>query len=737
MSSILKQAIESFFTSDSPAAAETPDEWVYSTCGYCSVGCGLYIGTKDGRAVAVKGNKEYPVNQGRLCIKGLYEWKVLHHPERAAVPLIRRESDLAPGTWEQAFGLMTGKIKENLRAYGPESIGIYHTGQLLLEEYYALGKLGKGVLGTPNFDANTRLCMASTVEGYIRSFGADGPPGCYDDLDQAKLIFIFGSNPAEMHPQLWQRIMRSREQNAAKIIVADPRLTLAAQVADLHLRLRPGTNVPLLNSMAYVLMEEGLTDPAYIAAHVSGYEELRALVQHYPPERAEALTGVKAEMIVEAARMFGRASAATTFFCQGVNQSMSATDSVTLINNLHLITGKIGKPGSAPFSLTGQATAMSTREVGAGRYLPGFRNPQNPAHRREVADFWGVKENRLPYKTTDIMQILKLIEEDKLKVLWVIGTNPAVSLPDQGYVRALLDKVFLIVQDVYYPMETAKYADIFLPAAQWGEKTGTYTNSERRVNVGYKAVEPPGEAKADLDIFKEVGKRLGAGRMFSWSSSEEVFAEWAALSRGRPNDMSGMTYKRMEQEGGLQWPCPELGHQGTARLYSEGNFPTWEGESQAYGPNNNDEGRARLWAVDYSAPPEVPDAEYPFWLNTGRIIEHYHTRTKTKRVPELSALAKQGFAVLNPEDAARLSLAEGDRVKITTRRGWIEVKAVINNSVAPGQVFVPFHFGDLDPGEEHLHQAANHLTLNWVDPISQQPISKIAACRIEKGSLKN
>lgn len=225
--------------------------------------------------------------------------------------------------------------------------------------------------------------------------------------------------------------------------------------------------------------------------------------------------------------------------------------------------------------------------------------------------------------------------------------------------------------------------------------------------------------------------------MFSWSSSEEVFAEWAALSRGRPNDMSGMTYKRMEQEGGLQWPCPELGHQGTARLYSEGNFPTWEGESQAYGPNNNDEGRARLWAVDYSAPPEVPDAEYPFWLNTGRIIEHYHTRTKTKRVPELSALAKQGFAVLNPEDAARLSLAEGDRVKITTRRGWIEVKAVINNSVAPGQVFVPFHFGDLDPGEEHLHQAANHLTLNWVDPISQQPISKIAACRIEKGSLKN
>ena len=732
MSSILKQAIESFFDSSGSPVAETPQEWVYSTCGYCSVGCGLYIGVKDGRAVAVEGNPAYPVNHGRLCIKGLYEWKVLHHPERAAVPMIRRNGQLATGTWDEALALMVTKLKENLQAYGPESVGIYHSGQLLLEEYYALGKLAKGVVGTPNFDSNTRLCMASTVEGYIRSFGADGPPGCYDDLDQAKLIFIFGSNPAEMHPQLWQRIIRSRKQNGAKIIVADPRLTLAAQVSDLHLALRPGTNVALLNSIAHVLIEEGLTDPAYIAEHVSGYEELRELVQHYPPERAEALTGVKAEMIIEAARMFGRSPSATTFFCQGVNQSMSATDSVTLINNLHLLTGKIGKPGSAPFSLTGQATAMSNREVGAGRYLPGFRNPQNPVHRREVAEFWGIEENKLPHKTTDIMRMLKLIEEDKLKVLWVIGTNPAVSLPDQGYVRTLLDKVFLIVQDVYYPMETATYADIFLPAAQWGEKTGTYTNSERRVNVGYKAVEPPGEAKADLDIFKAVAERLGAGRMFSWSSSEEVFAEWAALSRGCPNDMSGMTYKRMEQEGGLQWPCPELGHKGKPRLYTEGNFPTREADSQAYGPYNHDEGRARVWGVDYCAPPEVPDAEYPYWLNTGRIIEHYHTRTKTKRVPELTALSQEGFAVLNPEDAIKLEIADGERIRVVSRRSFIEIRAVLKESVSPGQVFVPFHYGDLDPGEEHLKQAANHLTLNWVDPFSKQPIYKVAACRPEK-----
>lgn len=709
---------------------EIPDKWVYSTCGYCAVGCGLYIGVKDGRAVAIEGNPHSPVNQGHLCIKGLYEWKVLHHPERATTPMIRKNGRLEPSSWEEALSLLIEKIKENLAQSRPEAIGIYHTGQFLLEEYYALGKLAKGVIGTPNIDSNTRICMSAAVHGYIRSFGTDGPPGCYEDLDQADVLLIIGANPAEMHPQLWQRILRHREKDGCLLIVVDPRLTLPAEVADFHLALRPGSNVALMNSLMYVLIQENRIDLDYIDKFTFGFEELRRTVLEYPPEVGETLTGVPAQKIIEAARAFGQATTATTIFCQGVNQSMSAADTVTLINSLHLITGKIGKPGCSPFSLTGQSSAMSNREVGGNPYLPGYRNPKNPVHRKEVAEYWGIDPQVLPAQVQDIMSMIKAIEKGELNLLWSMGTNPAVSLPDQGYVRKQLDRVFLVVQDVYYPMETAKYADIFLPAAQWGEKTGTFTNSERRVNLAYKAVEPPGEAKSDFEIFQEVARRLGAEALFAWKNTEEAFREWQILSKGRPNDMSGMSYEQIELEQGMVWPCSE--GISTKRLYTDGRYNTNPEVSQAYGEFNHSEGRAKLWGIPYLEPPELPDEQYPFWLNTGRIIEHYHTRTKTKRVPELNIAASEGFAEIHAEDAQRLGIQDGNKIRITSRRGWIIVTAHVRNVVSPGQIFVPFHFGDLDPGEDQIKQAANHLTLNWVDPISKQPIFKIAACQIEK-----
>lgn len=734
MEQALRDSLRSLLTAGMPtgSSSATPDHWVYSTCGYCSVGCGLYIGVKDGKAVAVQGNPDYPVNEGHLCVKGLYEWKVIHHPQRATTPLIRKDGQMVPATWDEALGLLVTKIKENTTRLGPTSVGVYHTGQFLMEEYYVLGKLTKGVLGTPNVDSNTRLCMAAAVQGYTRSFGTDGPPGCYEDLDVAEVILIFGSNPAEMHPQLWRRILKNKEQNGAKLIVVDPRLTLPARIADLHLDLKPGTNVPLLNGIAHVLLKEELIDRDFLEKHTTGFNALESVLSTYSPEHVSALTGVPAEKIIEAAHLFGRAASASTFFCQGVNQSMSATDAVTLINNLHLLTGKIGKPGSAPFSISGQSTAMSNREVGGSASLPGFRNLKNPLHRQAVADYWGIEAEKIPESTHDIMKMMDMIRDGEMNVLWTMGTNPAVSLPDQGYVRKMLDKVFLVVQDVYYPMETAMYADIFLPAAQWGEKTGAYTNSERRVNVGYKAVSPPGEAKADFDIFVEVGKRLGAGALFAWENTEAAFDEWKGLSVGRPNDMSGMTYRRMEQENGLQWPCPAQEHPGQARLYSQGVFNNRAEVAQAFGEFNDPEGRAHLWAVHYQAPPEVPDGEYPFWLNTGRIIEHFHTRTKTKRVPELDILAGEGFVEINPQDAEMRGIREGDVVKVSSRRGNIRVKAKLKNTVKPGEVFVPFHFGDVDPDEAHLKQAANHLTLNWVDPICKQPIFKVSACKIER-----
>ncbi|GFN23626.1 nitrate reductase catalytic subunit [Thermanaeromonas sp. C210] len=711
---------------------EPADRWVYTTCGYCGTGCGLYLGARGGRAVAVRPNPSSPVNRGRLCLKGTYEWKTLEHPERAVVPLLREGGQLRPATWEETQQVFVARVRDALQQYGPEAVGIYHGGQLTMEEYYALHKLAKGFWGTPNIDANTRLCMASTVSGYIRSFGVDAPPGCYEDLDVARVIFIFGANPAEMHPMLWQRILRNRQHRGAKIVVADPRRTLPASAADLHLRLRCGTNIPLLYGIIHVLIKEDLIDKAFIARSTAGFDELAEAARHYPPEVAGELTGVPAVDIVTAARLFGRADTAVTVFCQGVNQSVQPVDTVTLINSLHLLTGKIGRPGCAPFSLTGQASALSMREIGGAGCLPGLRNPRNPRHRQEVARHWGVDEGILPAVTRDINTMLELIDSGRLQFLWVIGTNPAVSLSHQAYVRKQLERVFLVVQDIFYPMETASLADIFFPAAQWGEKTGTITNSERRVNLVRKAVNPPGQAQDDLTIICQIARRMGAGELFPWQHPEEAFAELRELTRGRPNDMTGITYDLLEARGGIQWPCPEGSPQGSPRLYTNGVFPTAAEDSQDYGPFNESPGRARLWAVTYRPPAPLPDEDYPFWLNTGRVIEHYHTRTKTKRIPELNALVPYAFVEINPEDARALRLGEGDWVKVVSPHGWVKVRARITDVVARGEVFLPFHFGDLDPGEEAHPQAANHLTSRLTDPCSRQPLTKVGACRLEK-----
>lgn len=333
-------------------------------------GCGVLVGVKDGQAVAVRGNPAHPTNQGKLCLKGIYQWKALHHPERAARPMVRRGTELREAGWPAVMEEVASRMRAALAEGGPDAVGIYHGGQLLLEEYYALHKLAKGFLGTPNINANTRLCMASAVAGYVRTFGSDGPPGCYEDLDTSHLVFLFGSNPAEMHPQLWRRILRNRQKNAAGLVVADPRLTLPARVADLHLKLRCGTNIPLLYGLLHVLISEGMTDQGYIQRFTDGFSDLAREAAQYPPERVAGLTGVPAGQVVEAARLFGTSPTAVTLFCQGINQSVQATDAVTLINALHLVTGKVGRPGCAPFSLTGQASSLSMREVGGGPGTP-------------------------------------------------------------------------------------------------------------------------------------------------------------------------------------------------------------------------------------------------------------------------------------------------------------------------------------------------------------------------------
>lgn len=716
---------ENNVTYEGMESPEQIDQWILSTCGYCAVGCRLYLGIRNSQIVSVRGDKNSPVNKGRLCLKGRYQWKALT-VERATVPMVRRNREMVKVSWDEALDIVTEKMREVLLNEGPEGLAIYSSGLLPLEEQYAIGKLARGYIGTPNLDANTRLCMSSTVSGFIRSFGQDGPPGCYEDLDIADFLLLFGCNPAEMHPNLWFRIFRNKERRGAYLITVDPRATVTARQSNAHLAILPGSNVAFLKGLTHILIREKWIDEGFIAEHTEGFDKLAESVQECTPEVTSQKTGLSTIEIMDCAKRFAQSAAVTTIFAQGVNQSNQSTEVVNLICNLHLITGKIGKPGSTPLSLTGQVGAMSNREVGGGGSLVGYRRWDNPEHRKEVAQLWNIPVERLPQFSKSILQIFKDIELGKVKLFWNIATNPAVSLPHQEWTRKQLDKVFCIVQDVYYPMETGTYADVFLPAAQWGEKTGTFTNSERRVSLARKALDPPGDAKTDLWIIQEIAKRLGFDDGFNWSGPEAVFEEWKRLSRGCPVNMSGMNYQRLESEQGIQWPCPDLGHPGTSRLYEDGVFP-------------RKSGRALLWAIeeeslDCPEHPRNPESrvKYPFILNTGRIREQFHSRTKTKRIAELNLLSSEGFVEISERDAIKLEIRSGDWVRIITENGWIRVRAKVTSDIAQGSIFVPFHFGDLDPKERHLKQAANHLTSFKVDPISMQPRYKLEYCRIEK-----
>ncbi|HHT9118760.1 MAG TPA: molybdopterin-dependent oxidoreductase, partial [Candidatus Hypogeohydataceae bacterium YC38] len=491
---------------------EGPDssvEWVYSTCGYCSVGCGMFIGVKDGKAVAVKGKEDNPVNNGKLCPKGIYEHKIIHTEDRLTMPLLRdkKGGGFRGTSWYEAIPLFVSKIKQ----YKPEEIAVLCTGQLVTEEFYLLGKLVRTGIRTPHYDANTTLCMASAVVGYIQSFGSDGPPGCYEDFEHAEVIMSIGWNPSEQHPLIYHRLQRAMDSNHPKIIVVDPRKTQLGRVADLYLPISPATDVTLLNAMIRIIIEEGYVNEDFINEHTVGFSELKAHAEGCTPEAASQRTGVPKEDIIKAARLFGKAKTAVTCWCMGVNQSVEGTNIVKDISNLHLITGKIGKPGCAPFSITGQCNAMGSREYeGKAKGLPGYRSLVNPAHRREVAQFWGVDESVFPEKLgMSITEILAAARKGDIKMLWIIAHNVGLSGPNrQSVLEALKNVEFLVVQDVYHPTDTSIYADMVLPAAMWGEKTGTMTNSERRVNLAMAAVKPPGTAKTDFETFIDIAEHL-------------------------------------------------------------------------------------------------------------------------------------------------------------------------------------------------------------------------------------
>jgi anaerobic selenocysteine-containing dehydrogenase len=731
-----------------------PERWVASACVLCSNGCGLEIGLRDGRIVGVRGRVGDRVNRGRLGPKGLHGWEANASPDRLTRPLIRRGSKLEEASWDEAMGLVVARSKEIVEESTAGAIGFYTSGQLLLEEYYTLGVIGKAGLGTPHMDGNTRLCTATAAAALKETFGADGQPGSYTDLDTTEAIFHVGHNVASQQTVLWSRILdRRRGPDPPKLVVVDPRTTATAKEADVHLAPRVGTNVPLLNGLMDLIIEAGQVDRDYIAAHTLGFDELAETVRRWPPARVAEVTGVSERQLRAAAAILGGTKSLVSTVLQGVYQSMQATAAACQVNNLHLIRGMLGRPGCGLYQMNGQPTAQNTRECGADGDLPGFRNWGNPEHIAELARLWNVDPEKIPHwaPPTHAMQIFRYAETGSIKLLWISATNPAVSLPELHRVREILGKpgLFVVVQDAFLT-ETAALADVVLPAALWGEKTGCFTNVDRTVHLSRKAVDPPGEARSDLGIFLDYARRMDfrdkdGAPLIEWSDAEGAFEAWRECTRGRPCDYTGMTYARLER-GPLQWPCNEQYPDGRERLYEDGVFPTAAGYCETFGHDlvtggvvnrehykaNDPLGKALIKPADYQPPHEEPDDDYPLWLTTGRVVYQFHTRTKTGRSKALNDAAPDAFVQIAAEDAARLGIDEGDMVEVASRRGRIRVAARVGDIIT-GHAFVPFHYGDWDAPDHP--RAANELTITEWDAVSKQPHFKYAAVSLSKVSL--
>jgi assimilatory nitrate reductase catalytic subunit len=689
-----------------------PRREVATTCCYCGVGCGVIAFVSNNEITSVRGDPSHAANRGRLCAKGL----ALHKADgsfRALWPEIAGERV----TWDRALDFVSAKFRETVGQHGPDSVAFYISGQLLTEDYYVFNKLAKGLIGTNNVDTNSRLCMASAVAGYKQTLGADAPPACYEDLELAECVFIAGSNTAWAHPVLFQRLEAARPKH---LVVVDPRRTETARAATLHLQIKPGTDVALFNGMLGVIIEEGLCDRAYIAAHTEGFDSAERLSS----KAAAEICDVSEESVRRAARMFAGSKATLSLYCQGLNQSSSGTAKNAALINLHLATGQIGKPGAGPFSLTGQPNAMGGREVGGmANLLSAHRDLSNAKHRSEMADFWGVRS--VPERRgKTAVEMFEAIRNGEIKAVWIACTNPAQSLPDQRLVHEALERAELVVvQDAYRNTETAAYADVFLPAAGWGEKEGTMTNSERRVSRVRAALRPPGEARADWQIAVQFARRVlpDGERLFPYESAESIFNEHRETTRGRDLDITGLSYALLDERGPQQWPYPEGAATGRKRLYEDGVFPTLSG-------------RARFVATPYRPVAEEVDDAYPLRLTTGRLRDQWHTMSRTGTIAGLFAHEPEPRAMVHPGDLARLGIGESDLIKLASRRGSVYLRAAADPDMAPGTVFVPMHWGArFLGGAQRL--GVNELTLGALDPSSFQPELKHCAVRLEKAHL--
>jgi anaerobic selenocysteine-containing dehydrogenase len=737
--------------------AEDVDRWVPTAGVLHSNGDGMELAVKDGRIVGVRGAAMDRVNRGRLDPKDLFGWQANHSPDRLTTPLVRRDGELVESTWDEAMELVVARSRELLDEQGPSALGFYTSGQLFAEEYYTLAAIAHGGIGTNHLDGNTRLCTATAAAALKVTFGCDGQPASYTDVDHADVIALFGHNVAETQVVLWERILdRLAGPRPPALLCVDPRETPVAEAATVHLAPIPGTNVALMNGILHEVIAGGWIDEDYLDRCTVGYDDLAKLVADYPPERVAKICGIDESRLRDAARLVGQADRLLCTVLQGFYQSHQASAAAVQVNNLNLIRGMLGKPGCGVLQMNGQPTAENTRECGADGDLTGFRNWANDSHVAELAGLWNLEMSQLPHYAppTPLMQMLRYAENGTMRFWWISATNPAVSLPELGRVRSILsqERLFVVVQDIFRT-ETAEFADVVLPAAMWGEKTGTFTNADRTVHLSEKAVEPPGDARSDLDIFLDYARRMDLrdkdGEPFpAWHDPESAFEAWKAASAGRPCDYTGLTYEKLRSTNGIQWPCDADRPLGTERLYEDGVFFAHPDYCESYGrdlvtgaPNEpeeyraaNPDGKAMIKAAEYLPPHESADEEFPYRLSTGRTLYHFHTRTRTARTPQLAAAAPDMWVEMSEGDAAKEGLTEGDLAEITSPRGSVHARVRIA-AIRDGVLFLPFHYGYWDtddPSGTDGHRCANELTMTDWDPVSKQPLFKAAVAAIAK-----
>lgn len=708
-----------------------------STCCYCGVGCGVVIGKEENGKLTLEGDKDHPSNKGMLCSKGMnLHYTVMDQSDRLLYPQMRlnRSMPLQRVTWDEALERTAAVFKTFIKKFGPDSVAFYVSGQCLTEEYYLVNKLIKGFIGSNNIDTNSRLCMSSAVVGYKLSLGEDSVPVCYDDIEEADVFLVTGANPAWCHPILWRRIEAHKAANPhVKIICVDPRRTDTARSSDLHLQINPGTDVVLTNAIGRLLIEKNYIDEQFIVDHADGFEAFRQKVfARSLPESAQ-ICGIDAADIDRAAELIGNSKGFLSLWTMGLNQSVIGVNKNLSLINLHLITGKIGSPGNGPFSLTGQPNAMGGRETGGlANILPAHREVTNPAHREEMEVFWQTPVKIAGKPGFTATEMFEALADERLKAIWIINTNPLVSMPDLNRTeKALNNARFVVVQDISTRADTVHFADVVLPAAAWLEKEGTMTNAERRITHLPKVIEAPGEALPDAEIIWRFANKMGFGASFDYADVAQVYDEYAKITAGTNIDITGVNYQLLKDERSVQWPFSSkqlesrnhniadapLGNidtTGTKRLFTDHQF---------YTPNK----RAQISAVPDENASEIVDDDFPLVLTTGRIRDQWHTMTKTGRVAKLNQHIPQPFLQIHPFDAAKRNIKEGDLVEVKGRRGEVRVKAQLSEDVREGLCFLPMHWGKILGS--NLGRA-NNLTQSLVDPKSKEPDFKFSAVEV-------